>query len=286
MQKASKFGVLFAALMLMMALSVSATAGDEESTVIKLHWNGEEIEGAAPVMMKHGRIFIPARWLEVRTETKLDWDEEESRLRLAAPTGDKATFYIDHSKLYWKGEFRYMDVEPFVADNRIYVPLKYVANIAGLKSTWDNETQLLSIDTYEVTSVEITASTEPLIVKPEIDEEELELLAKIIYAESGHESYEGQVAVGSVILNRVQDDRFPDTIRDVIYQPNQFGPARTGQLDKIKPSDDALRAAEQVLAGEDLLEGAVYFHNPRRDTQTFFRTLTLVEDIGNHRFLK
>lgn len=127
---------------------------------------------------------------------------------------------------------------------------------------------------------------EPEVKAPAEPHPDLDLLARIIMVESGYESYQGKLAVGSVIMNRVADSRFPDTVRGVIYAPGQFPPARNGKLDNAKPNEDSIRAAQAVLNGENNVEGALYFHNPRVTNGGFWDKLTTVEVIGNHRFVK
>jgi spore germination cell wall hydrolase CwlJ-like protein len=117
-------------------------------------------------------------------------------------------------------------------------------------------------------------------------EEELLLLAKITMVEAGYEPYEGQLAVVNVILNRLKDPRFPDTIRDVIYAPNQFPPAHNGLLDKAEPSESVWRAVREAVAGNNNVENAVYFYNPKVSSGKFWKSLTVIKDIGSHRFLK
>lgn len=89
------------------------------------------------------------------------------------------------------------------------------------------------------------------------------LLAAIIFCEAGNQPYEGQVAVGAVVMNRVNSGVFPGTIEEVIYQPGQFGPAGTGWLDKVRASgsytDSAMQAAADALAGANPVGGCLYF---------------------------
>ncbi len=112
------------------------------------------------------------------------------------------------------------------------------------------------------------------------------LLARIIQVEAGYESYESQKAVGSVIMNRVNDDRFPDSIKGVIYQKGQFPPAHNGLLDKSKPNKSSLLAAEEVWNGEINVVGALFFYNPKVTTGSSWSKRTLVKEIGNHRYVK
>lgn len=89
------------------------------------------------------------------------------------------------------------------------------------------------------------------------------LLAAIIFCEAGNQPYEGQVAVGAVIMNRVRSAVYPNSISEVIYQPGQFGPAMTGWLDSILASggytDTAMQAAADALAGSNPIGDCLYF---------------------------
>ena len=90
------------------------------------------------------------------------------------------------------------------------------------------------------------------------------LLAAIIYCEAGGESYETQLAVGAVVVNRVKSGRFPNSIYSVIYQPGQFGPARTGKLERKLASgvsSSCYSAAQEALSGVDNTNGALYFND-------------------------
>lgn len=91
------------------------------------------------------------------------------------------------------------------------------------------------------------------------------LLAALIFCEAGNQPYEGQVAVGAVVMNRVNSGAYPGTIREVIYQSGQFGPAMTGWLDQVLASggytQTALQAAADALASSDPVEGCLSFGN-------------------------
>ena len=94
---------------------------------------------------------------------------------------------------------------------------------------------------------------------------EQELLAALIYCEAGNQPYEGQVAVGAVVMNRVRSGSYPNTITDVIYQSGQFGPAMTGWLDSVLASggysDTARQAAADAIAGSNPIGDCLYFGN-------------------------
>ncbi len=112
--------------------------------------------------------------------------------------------------------------------------------------------------------------------------DEVYLLACMVYVESGAESYEGQLAVANVILNRVRDPRFDNTIAGVIYAPGQFPGAHNGVLDNVLasgPSESCIRAANEALAGVNNI-GAYYYFNGYVDTSSVSEYLV----IGGHTF--
>ena len=90
-----------------------------------------------------------------------------------------------------------------------------------------------------------------------------ELMASIIFCEAGNQPYEGQVAVGAVIMNRVRSSAYPNSIEGVIYQSGQFGPASTGWLDRVRSTRgytaSAMQAANDALAGANPIGGCLYF---------------------------
>lgn len=109
------------------------------------------------------------------------------------------------------------------------------------------------------------------------------LLAKVIYAEARGESYTGQVAIGAVVLNRVEDSRFPNTIAGVIYQPWAFTAVNDGQIN-LEPNQKAYQAADDALNGWDPTYGCVYYYNPQTATSKWIWTTKKVTQIGKHVF--
>ena len=109
------------------------------------------------------------------------------------------------------------------------------------------------------------------------------LLARIISAEARGEPYEGQVAVGAVVLNRVRHPSFPDTLSGVIYQTDAFTAVSDGQFDQ-PIAESAYRAAQDALNGSDPSGGALYYFNPATATSAWIWSRPLIVTIGNHRF--
>ena len=112
---------------------------------------------------------------------------------------------------------------------------------------------------------------------------DLYLLARIISAEARGEPYEGQVAVGAVVLNRVRHPSFPDTIAGVIYQTDAFTAVSDGQFDQ-PIAESAWRAAQDAMNGSDPSGGALYYFNPATATSKWIWSRQMIVTIGNHRF--
>ncbi len=114
-------------------------------------------------------------------------------------------------------------------------------------------------------------------------ESDVELLASIISAESRGEPYEGQVAVGAVIMNRIAHPSFPNTLSGVIYQDGAFSCLYDGGINAAV-ADSAYQAAREAINGSDPTGGAIYYYNPAKTTNKWIWSRQVVATIGAHRF--
>lgn len=133
---------------------------------------------------------------------------------------------------------------------------------------------------------ELFAKTEyqSIICSYDWDIEDAELLCKIAMAEAGNQDTEGKALVMLVVLNRVWgDNEFPDTIRDVIYQPRQFSPVLEGKFEGVVPDKDCWDALELVEAGWDESQGALYFES-KSDSTWHEDNLEFLFKHGDHYF--
>lgn len=119
-----------------------------------------------------------------------------------------------------------------------------------------------------------------------LSKDEKNLLARLIYAESRGEPYQGQVAVGAVVLNRVRSSDFPNTVRQVIYQGGQFTPVTNGHI-HLNPNQTAYDAVEDAIYGLDPSQGALFFYNPEKaKTLWWLETRQKTVKIGEHVFAR
>jgi len=138
---------------------------------------------------------------------------------------------------------------------------------------------VLSILTIKIKNVEAASSSNGT--------SDVQLLARAINGEARGEPYEGQVAVGAVILNRVKSPSFPNTIAGVIYEPGAFTAVSDGQINvPIAENSTIVKAARDALNGWDPSGGALYYFNPSTATNKWIWSRPLIKTIGKHRFCK
>lgn len=130
-------------------------------------------------------------------------------------------------------------------------------------------------------------SQEPVQASNSGNTSDVQLLARAINGEARGEPYEGQVAVGAVILNRVKDSKFPNTIAGVIYQSGAFTAVSDGQINvPIEEGATVVKAARDALNGWDPTDGAIYYFNPATATNKWIWSRPLIKTIGKHRFCR
>lgn len=109
------------------------------------------------------------------------------------------------------------------------------------------------------------------------------VLAKMIHGEARGEPYIGKVAVGAVILNRVKDKKFPDSVYSVCFQPGAFDAVRDGQY-YMEPNHSSINAAKAAINGWDPTYGALYYWNPATATSKWIWSRQIITQIGKHVF--
>ncbi|MGN0400837.1 MAG: cell wall hydrolase [Acetatifactor sp.] len=137
-----------------------------------------------------------------------------------------------------------------------------------------------------------------LLLEPSLDntlsDEELEILLRIVEAEAGCEDEEGKLLVANVVLNRVHDNAFPDTIKGVVFQQDggvtQFSPVADGSYHKVRISEETISAVSRALSGEDISGGALYFaareYADNSQMKWFDNHLEFLFKHGGHEFFR
>ncbi len=161
-----------------------------------------------------------------------------------------------------------------MVNQALIVPAQTLAQALGGTAVWGGEYSLY-----------FTTSETPIPTGDEVyNSDDLFWLSRIIFAESGNQSLEGQIAVGNVVLNRVASPSFPNSVYDVIYQRNQFTPVANKSINRT-PSEDAVAAAKLALEGANTAKSSLYFVNPKVSPNSWAsRARTYVMTIGSHAF--
>ncbi len=119
--------------------------------------------------------------------------------------------------------------------------------------------------------------------QPGLAADQFAMLARIIHAEAGGETLQGQVAVGAVILNRIRSGRFPATVAGNVFKPGEFESVSNGYI-WAQPTSESYRAANLAVKGWDPTHGALYFYNPAKTSSRWIWSRNIVTIIGEHHF--
>ena len=160
---------------------------------------------------------------------------------------------------------------------------------AGIIQT-EPETEESAVTEVQVAAEETAAEEPAREAFTGYSDSDYNVLLRIVQAEAGNCDMEGRVMVANVILNRVEDDAFPNSITKVVYQKHQFSPVANGSIKRCKVTAETVEAVERALSGEDLTDGALYFMNRRasskKNASWFDRHLEFLFKHGNHEFFR
>ena len=234
----------------------------------------KEVEVETPTYKTY-LVETPLGWIPVvdpnsgsATETVVEAvTEVVDTLTLSAEVGDR---YVVAN-----GRYLYAADGVITLDEAVAVPVRVLAEALNLSVSYNGDTGC----------VELKSSGEEGYLEDSdtyYDEESLYWLSRIIYSESGNQSLEGKIAVGNVVLNRVEHANFPDTIYDVIFQKNQFSPVASGSIHR-EPGASSVVAAKLVLDGAEVMGDALFFN--RKGLKCFAsKNREFLATIGGHSF--
>ncbi|WP_102347142.1 stalk domain-containing protein [Bacillus sp. Marseille-P3661] len=279
--------------------------------------NEQHVSFQEPLFIDNGRLYVPVRFIGEQLGAAVEWNDVNRTVKIQTPVNDTVTFFINSRKVKVNNSMYNLDVAPMIRYDRAYLPVRHVSEFMHMEVKWideHNKIKLTSVPLYEVQQGDslaaisksfnttvgllkernnlengiINPGTKLKVIIPQAmqSNKELELLAKLIQAEAEGESFKAQVAIGNVILNRVADPRFPNTIEEVILQAGQFTPVTTGRIHEVTPSNSAIDAATKAVQGDMPVGDSLYFFNPGKTTNAFLANREVVIDIGSHRFTK
>ena len=221
--------------------------------------------------VENGTSYITLRALAQHTGYQLTWDGQKAILQ-----GEDLLLEAAPGALYISSNQRalYVPARVQVVEGKTALPLRVVAEALGGELTWDGSTAHWSF-----------SQTAP--ARASYPEEDLYWLARVISAESRGESLRGQIAVGNVVLNRVADSQFPNTIKGVVFDRKngvQFEPVSNGTIYN-EPTQQSLLAAKLCLEGVTVVGDCLYFYAPALSSGTWIaNNRTYYTTIGCHKF--
>ena len=161
-------------------------------------------------------------------------------------------------------------------DGEIVLPPEAMTKLFGAAIAYDADAETVSVDPANKALLQDAESF--------YAQYDLYWLSHIVYAESNGQPLDGMIGVGNVVLNRVASGSFPNTVRDVVFQPGQFNPVDMGTI-YLEPSEQAILAAKLAIEGVNTVGGSLYFVNPViGDSSWFNRSLTCTVVIADHAF--
>lgn len=238
-------------------------------------------------LLRSGVTYVPLRaFSDYIGEFKISWNGA-TRTAIVQDETLKVTAKVGNYYITANGERITSTVPNLLIGNRIYVPIRTICQALGLDVAWNGNRRIASVSgSYRV------EDAEPPVVDDDseigaVDQEELYWLSRIIHAESQGEPIAGKIAVGTVVLNRVDSSLYPDSVYDVIFDRKygiQFTPVSTGTIYN-EPSADSIEAARRCLSGERTDSRILFFVNEKLASNNWIsKNRTYILTIGNHKF--
>lgn len=261
---AKRIACLLLALSLVMGCGISAMAVSSEFPV---YVNGTEVEYACSIL-NEGTTYVDFYFVvqAMYPDAVAAWENGQMVVRA---TGLTITAKPGESWMVANGRYLYIPgkVQRHPETTDAMVPVRTLAKAMG------------AVVSYDQNGVYLASGTGPILSGDQFyNAADLDLLARVIRHEAGNQGLAGQMAVGNVILHRVADSRFPNSVYDVLYQPNQF-PGATNAT----PTAADVIAAKLCMDGGDVVPGACWFNGVGRSFWAS-RHKSLLYTIGNHAF--
>ena len=210
------------------------------------------------------------QWTEAADET----NGSVTRTLTVSVDGIQIVYTAGSEYLCANGRYLYLPGGAIDYNGETLFPVRVIAKIFSLDLSKDEGKNIVRVSTENMAVLE---SGETFY-----NADDVSLLSHIIYAEAGNQPIAGKIGVGDVVMNRVASDRFPDTVKDVIYAPGQFEPVQRGSIG-MTPNAESVVAAYLALEGYNTVGDSVYFHNPGSSTG-YLNNSTFVIRIQDHVF--
>ena len=267
-------------LFLLFPPTVVAIEGEEEEMIqpqeLRVVVGDQVIDLDVPAQLQDGVSYLPCQSVIRAFYPGATVVLEDGVYAIVAP-GLKLALPMDKPYVVANGRYLYLNQGARYSEGYTLLPARLLGAILGVDVAWDPVGF----------SVVLTAGAGASPIEPAetaYDADQLYWLSHIINAESGNQPLVGKIGVGNVVLNRVASSTFPDTVKGVLFQKNQFTPAATGSI-YATPNAESVIAAKLCLDGANTVGNALFFHNPRTAPNSWAaRHRTYLTTIGGHAF--
>lgn len=273
---------------------------------IKILVNDVEISSDTSAFIINGTTYVPIRFIgEALNVDKIKWEQNSQSVTIKNGAQNMILF-VNKDYGYINNIYTKLSGYPILKNNRTFVPLRLISETFGSTVNWDSNNYIVSISQKSNNSSNNIESIKPSdsssVSKPitnnkpssnssssnsQNNSDEIYWLSRIIEAEASGEPYKGKVAVGEVILNRVESNEFPNTIWKVIFDDTyaiQFEPVANGTIYNT-PSTESIKAAKEALNGSNYVGESLYFLNPKIAVSNWItKNRNYYSTIANHDF--
>lgn len=276
-------------LVLLFICTFSTAASD-----ISIKVNNKYIASDVTPFIKSGTTYVPIRFVANALNVDyVNWNSNNQSVSIK-DSDTSILLFVNKNYAYVNNEYKTLTNNALLVNERTFVPIRFISEILGADVKWNEDTYTVSITTN---SNQNTTSSSPSknpsnsssnnSVTNNYDQDAVYWLSRIIEAEAGGEPFKGKVAVGEVILNRVESEEFPDTIWEVIFDKQfgiQFEPVANGSIYNT-PSKDSINAAKTALSGSNYVGDSLYFLNPTiAESNWIVKNRKFYTTIANHDF--
>lgn len=254
------------------AIAEAAAAEEVQTPEGPFLFVDNQIVENADLIYRSSIAYVPLRpaALALRSDITLTWEDKHAVITAADlhVTVDPKLNYIVAN-----GRCLYLPEGVLYTSGCIYIPARVLAKIFDAGFCYDSNTQ----------NVYLTSGGGAILSGDEYyGTDDFYWLSHIINAESGNQPLSGKIAVGNVILNRVSDPVFPDSVYDVVFQKNQFTPTKNGTIN-LTPNEESILAAKLCLDGAVVLPTALFFNHVKSSSWAA-KHKSYVATIGSHAF--
>lgn len=244
-----KFKILLFTIIAALSISGVAFAGETYVSI-----NDTLITDNDLVIEASDVLYGSAAAISDRMGLDYTW-HDSANLLVIEVDGSYISYALNTDLVNTNNKYENMGLNTIAVNNRLYVPLDSLAEKLGFTYTWDKDwfkvnlaSERLTFSQGEIRTLEYT-------------EEDVLWLARIVNVEARGGSVNKKIAVANVVLNRVKSDRFPNTIKEVLFQKGQFPPAYYSYFATSEPVASSFEAARRALMGEIVAENCLFFNN-------------------------